>query len=291
MSPDSTERELGAALYAALEELGAPANVASLRRELAASLQQPPQVLRRVLDALVTHKQLFAVGPASARYYSTRDPSEAAARAVVNALRDKPRTRAELERLLKADAPWIGKLDPLLTQLVAAGQVFALPQLRQGLPTKAVAKYALQPAAPPSADKFLESTVRELEKAARKAEPHGISIRVLLDELRRRFDRQLSDAAPQPTASASDVQRTFAALQELSSRDPNAVLFPMRQLRAQLDIDKSRFDSAVLTLSRDGRVILHHHDFPGSLSESERDKLVVDSNGTHFVGIALGVVS
>jgi hypothetical protein len=33
-------------------------------------------------------------------------------------------------------------------------------------------------------------------------------------------------------------------------------------------------------------VSLHHHDYPSSLSPSERDELVLDTHGTHYVGIA-----
>ncbi len=286
-------RELESALCDVLERLGKPAQVTAVRAALPADLQAPPQELRRVLDVLVTRGKLFAVGTARARFYSETDPSEVAARVVVAAVRERARSKVELAKIVKAELPWLGKIDPVIAQLLAAGKIFAHPQLRQGLPTKAIAKYAREPAPSLPPERFLDETVRALQKAVRKAEPHGISIRVLLDELRRRFERQIVggvDAAAS-TASSADVQRTFAALQALSAREPGAGLLSLRQLRASLDLEKSRFDSAVLALAQQGRVILHHHDFPGSLSEGERDKLVVDANGTHFVGIALGAAS
>jgi hypothetical protein len=52
-------------------------------------------------------------------------------------------------------------------------------------------------------------------------------------------------------------------------------------------LDKEHFDRLALELSREGIVTLHHHDFPASLSPSERTELVQDERGTHYVGIAI----
>jgi hypothetical protein len=61
---------------------------------------------------------------------------------------------------------------------------------------------------------------------------------------------------------------------------------PIRELRARARLDKSDFDAAALDLSREGLVVLHHHDHPGSLSEAEQRALVRDASGTHYVGVA-----
>ena len=285
--------ELERALCAALEQLGVPTSVADLRRALPRPLQQSADELREALDKLVERGELFAVGARRSRQYCKVDPDALASEGLLALLRERPRSKAEITTWAKRDAPWLTEPDDLLQQLLDVGRIFGHPQLREGLPTKAIAKYALEPSPPPLPERFLSATIRELEKAARQAEPYGISMRSLFDELRRRFERQIATVTPplQPTATAADVQRTLAALRDLQAQDPGAALIPIRKLREQLELDKSRFDGAVLALSQKGRVILHHHDFASSLSEAEREKLVMDAQGTYYVGIALGVVS
>jgi hypothetical protein len=84
-----------------------------------------------------------------------------------------------------------------------------------------------------------------------------------------------------------DVERTLSALRELSRQEPAGTLFPVRRLRSEVGLDKARFDRAVLELLRSDRVVLHHHDVPEQLSAEERHGLVVDAQGTHYVGITL----
>jgi hypothetical protein len=52
-------------------------------------------------------------------------------------------------------------------------------------------------------------------------------------------------------------------------------------------LEKQLFDRAVLELARQGRLSLHRHDFPSSLSPAERDELVTDGAGAYYVGMAL----
>jgi hypothetical protein len=62
-------------------------------------------------------------------------------------------------------------------------------------------------------------------------------------------------------------------------------LVSIRELRRFLPLSKSDFDRAVLDLALQGRVALHHHDFPTSLTPVEREELVQDKQGTYYVGI------
>jgi hypothetical protein len=52
-------------------------------------------------------------------------------------------------------------------------------------------------------------------------------------------------------------------------------------------MSKAAFDRAALTLARQRKVSLHYYDAPGSLSEAERARLVRDSKGVYYNGIAL----
>jgi hypothetical protein len=70
-------------------------------------------------------------------------------------------------------------------------------------------------------------------------------------------------------------------------REGSGSLIPIRKLRGSLELPKNRFDAAVLQLYADDAVILHHHDFVGSLSDAERNELVLDKHGNHYIGVAL----
>jgi RNA 2',3'-cyclic 3'-phosphodiesterase len=96
--------------------------------------------------------------------------------------------------------------------------------------------------------------------------------------------RRTDASAPTPKEDDDAVR---AGLRTLASREPPGALLSVRTLRELLpSLDKSRFDSAVLRLFRAEEIDLHHHDFPSSLSEVERNKLVRDEQRIHYVGVA-----
>ncbi|MDC3988700.1 hypothetical protein [Polyangium jinanense] len=88
------------------------------------------------------------------------------------------------------------------------------------------------------------------------------------------------------TNGSGDDEAVLSALRKLASREPPGSLLSVRTLRTMQKLPAPRFDAAVLRLSRAGKVILHHHDFPTSLPEVERAMLVQDEHGTHYIGIA-----
>lgn len=90
-----------------------------------------------------------------------------------------------------------------------------------------------------------------------------------------------------PATPVEDDNIVRARLRALASREPPGALLSMRALRATVpELDKPRFDAAVMRLSRTGEATIHHHDFPSSLPDAERAALVVDEHGVHYVGIA-----
>ncbi len=64
-------------------------------------------------------------------------------------------------------------------------------------------------------------------------------------------------------------------------------LIGARDLRRAARLEKQAFDQAVLDLARQGRLSLHRHDYPASLSPAEREDLVADGAGAFYVGLAL----
>jgi hypothetical protein len=210
------------------------------------------------------------------------DDVESAVRA---ALGGGPLSRTELVR--RANVRLRGAaLDALLRRLVVEEKIYAHPKpSKAGVPTTAIAAYALHPPAPPPARAFLGPEGKRLRAAVHKARSHGVSDAALLDELSVMLGLK---ATVQATADPKmDAEVTLSELRELSRQQPPGALIPVRQLRGRLSFDKPRFDAAVLELARAERVILHHHDLPEHLPADERQALVVDRHGTHYVGIAL----
>jgi hypothetical protein len=82
-------------------------------------------------------------------------------------------------------------------------------------------------------------------------------------------------------------EQFLAALAGLTSENPRNPLLLLRELRARAGMSKQEFDATALLLKREGVVILHHHDHAASLPKRERDELVQDGSGIHYVGIAL----
>ena len=128
----------------------------------------------------------------------------------------------------------------------------------------------------------LRSTLTALRKALQQTDAQGLSRTTIADAL-------LQELGLPPTAapSAQPSGQVLSALRTLVSENPRQALLSVRDLRARLKLSKDEFDSAALALSREGVISLHHHDHPASLSDLEREQLVRDARGTHYIGIAL----
>tara|TARA_R110000868_G_C10733800_1_gene751830 strand:+ start:138 stop:380 length:243 start_codon:yes stop_codon:yes gene_type:complete len=72
-----------------------------------------------------------------------------------------------------------------------------------------------------------------------------------------------------------------AIIREMQERTGRLVTF--RELRSLVPAGKEKFDTAVITLARSGRISLDEHDFPGSLSIPAL-RVLVHHDGAYFVG-------
>jgi hypothetical protein len=79
----------------------------------------------------------------------------------------------------------------------------------------------------------------------------------------------------------------LAAVRATAARQPQGALLRVSSVRSEAGLAKSDFDDAAMALYRDGTIVLHPHDYPTSLSQAERDALVRDESGTHYIGVAL----
>jgi hypothetical protein len=163
-------------------------------------------------------------------------------------------------------------------------------------------KYAAEPPSP-DLKLLLKKPLTELTKLLPSLEQKGVSRERIADFLRAELgvSARAAAAAPTPTAStptttvpattppASGANRDvfLEALRRFAADNPQGALLPVRELRARAGLAKQDFDSAALALSREGLLVLHHHDHAASLSEADQNALVRDALGRHYIGVAL----
>jgi hypothetical protein len=142
---------------------------------------------------------------------------------------------------------------------------------------------------------LLKTAIGALQKGLRILDAKGISrerlAAVLWEELglssAASSSRSTPGTKPPEQSSSHDRDAFLRALRALASEHPPGTLLAVRDLRSRLALDKTRFDTTALSLSREGTVIMHHHDRARGLAADDRSQLVQDAGGTYYVGIAL----
>lgn len=125
----------------------------------------------------------------------------------------------------------------------------------------------------------------ELANVQRKA------VRGALKQIAREIKDGTFYAPPQqPTelrVEQRDQDQVMSAVRELEDEMPGALHSIARRLRPKLRFMNPEFFSrAVLALGRKGKLVLHHHDYPASLTDEEREAMVTDGK-TYYIGVAL----
>lgn len=272
-----SDADLRLALREAVARLGKPLSPAELRRALPKPHQRPPAEIARLLADLAREGSLFAVKDGKAFKYADRDPAAVLAPALQTALRDGPLGKAQLVDRIKRAAPGFEKLLPaVLAAEVARGAVREHPKVG-----KHPQRFGLEP---PDPAPFLARAVKELQAVQKKLAAHGVTAAAIHAALGRSLGVERTAATSQ--GNGADDALVLGALHDLAAREPPNALLAVRALRALAPLDKERFDRAVLRLSRAGRLVLHHHDFPASLPEADRALLVQDERGVHYSGVA-----
>ena len=136
---------------------------------------------------------------------------------------------------------------------------------------------------------LLKAPIAALRKALVGMDARGISrgqvAAAILEEL------GVSSAPLSPPSNGATnpgaKRELLDALGKLAAASPPGALLSIRELRRRISMGKGQFDATALSLSKEGAVSLHFHDHPASLPENERNELVQDGRGGHYVGIAL----
>lgn len=259
-------------------------NIRALVTQLPRPFQIHPKAIAEGLDEMASLGRIHRVAIGRTWFFCQHDPAPTLATLVKNALVDGSLTAKELEAKVDAEAPGFRRLlNKAWYQRALSSQ-----QLYECLPAKGSKAKRFSPLPDPRVP--LAKVLKELRAVLPKLAGAGVTREQALALLAQELGISTVPPAravrnnPPEGLGVGAVRR---ALLELSERRPAGSLLAVRELRSSVALDKASFDEAVLSLGRQGQVVLHHHDHPSSLSEEERAGLVLDEHGVYYVGVAL----
>jgi len=246
------------------------------------SLKLPLEMVETALNELVDARRLYLWQPGKASYFCLSEPRETALETLLNALTAGPLTEKELVASVRKKLPGYQVMD-LKEHLSYSKQVYEYPKYG-----KVKIRYGLQP---PEPGPYLGKAMQEITAVQRLLAPFQISLEAIHDALGRELGMEPEKKAPsreraREVSDFRDVEPLILkGITRLQPPGQRRALVSIRELRRSVGLAKSVFDRVVLSLALQGKVALHHHDFPSGLSPDERDELVRDEQGTYYVGI------
>lgn len=246
-------------------------------------LKLPLEIIEPALNELVDAGRLYRWQPGSKTpYFCLSEPRKTALEAILNALAAGPLTEKELIGWIRKKLPGY-QVKHLKEHLSDARQIYEYPRFG-----KIKTRYGLQP---PDPGPYLGKALENITAVHNLLAPLHVSLEGIYEVLGRELALKRTARAPSPERSPDEktsreaqplILEGITRLQPLGQR---RALVSIRELRRSVSLTKSVFDRAVLSLAVQGKVALHHHDFPSSLSPDEREELVRDEQGTFYVGI------
>ncbi|MSR58518.1 MAG: hypothetical protein EXS05_12830 [Planctomycetaceae bacterium] len=279
-----------AAAMEAVQGTDAPLTAAELAKRMVAPLKVTDSELTRLLEEHVAAGTLNLFPPKTLKSkprYWNRDPIEFARLAILQTLAAKgPQTAAKLKLSAKGLAD--DQFEQIVTGLIATQQLWRQPPVGK-------AGKELFGGSPPSPEPYLRNVGIELTKVVSQL----LAANVPKEDVRRSLVQLIEGAgitlgsAMPPGDDAhrapprSDGIDLIALMRRIEPGADRGALVGSRELRRVAKLEKTRFDRAALELARDGRLSLHRHDYPASLTAAERDELVTDGDGTYYIGMAI----
>ena len=284
-SPETCEQ-----VFAAIQRTVEPVTASQVAKLLVAPHKLSEAKVVPLLDGFVAASRLRSFPPKTAKgkpRYWDRDLGELARSLIIGAIDKKgPQSKADLRKATK-------QLSEEL--FLAAFQSLIDSRRLCEHPPLSKKKGSLFGSRPPAPEPYLNEIGRQLCKVVAQL----MAASVPRAELRQALV-QLVEATGIPFGLGAtardgdeDVRQRVNEVDLVSLMrgiEPAAdcgALVAARELRRATKLDKSQFDRAVLELARQGRLMLHRHDFAGGLTSAERDELVTDGAGTYYVGMAL----
>jgi hypothetical protein len=246
------------------------------------NLKLPLNLIEPVLNELVDAGRLFVWQPGKTAFFCLFDPRKTAMDTIQNALVNGPLTEKELVGWVRKRLPGY-QVKHLKEHVSYSNQVQVHPKYG-----KVKTRYSLTP---PEPGPYLSKAVQEILAVHRLLVPFHVSLEAIHQTLGRELG--LEHETREPSRERPEGGSTFReaepliieGITRLQPPGQRRALVSIRELRRSMNLPKQDFDKAVLSLASQGKVALHHHDFPTSLSQAEREALVQDERGTYYVGI------
>ena len=246
------------------------------------ALKLPLELIQPALKELVDAGRAHVWQPGKTPYFTLFEPRNTALEIILKALVQGPLTEKELVGWVRKRLPGY-QVRHLKEHVSYSKEVQVHP--RYG---KVKTRYSLTP---PEPGPYLSKAVQDIIAVQRLLAPFHVSLEAIHDAMGRELGLEHETRAPsreQPqgeTVSPETERLILEAITRLQPPGQTRALVSIRELRRSMNLPKKDFDRAVLSLASQGKVALHHHDFPTSLSEAEREALVQDKRGTYYVGI------
>ena len=180
--------------------------------------------------------------------------------------------------------------------LLRAGRLHELPRVAGNRAARLSAK-------PPDPKVYLSGLIQRLvhaiEEESLRLAAFGVPCAATFAAARALLEESVLYGRPAPDGVSPHVDsavteqdlehQILEQLRRLSADLRHGGLVSTRELRGtqpRFAHEHAAFDRALLRLAKDGRVWLFRHDFPASLTESERKAMVTDGRGNYYNGIS-----
>lgn len=303
MTTTTTDNALFEVLRSALVKSDMPLTLANLKKSLPNPYKK--QVTSAVLEELVAAGQCFLFKKGKSVSFGLKSLATLTRDAILEDIAQEPESWTNLKKRprikVAAGLQTAKELDAAREKLIDAGRVFEWP--KSG--TKGIVRYSDRPV---DARQFLDESkafetakdkfLGELRKLAGALSKSGLTEA----EVRRSAFSILTGEAREPVARTPNLARkeevpyspelaTFI-LDRMIDEEPaaaNGAPVSIRNLRraAAFQIPaKQVFDDTLRGMAAEGVLCLHWHDFPGGLSDFEREELVPDGRGGYYIAVS-----
>lgn len=268
--------ELVQRIVAVVREANAPLPPTSIGSALGPGIKKAQ--LDAALRQLAAQGTLFKRAAGRKATYSPFHPDTQVRPALLQKLEAGPATASDLKKAVKQAAPGATAFPTVFAALQAEGVVFRHPPVG-GRKTE---RFGLEP---PDPGLYSARQIAELRKVEAELRDCGVTEARWKASLAQALG--LAASAPGAPSGLPDRERVLEALRAVAARQPKGAMLSVAAVREQGGLPRARFDAALLAL-REARVVsLHHHDFPQGLPPEQREALVVDPSGVHYVGVVL----
>jgi hypothetical protein len=272
LAPDLTPEELAAIVRQAVARTSGVTG-AALKKALPGAPKSAKEQGLEVARELAARNELVRWAKGPKECFFERDPIAGLDRLAREVLGAGPLTEPELKQRISAISP-------------AHAELFA-DWKKGALGRRVLHEHASKPkrlGREPDIRCALSKALEALKKTIASLDALGVSAEAVAVVLRAELGLGGSQRVVEVTEQDRDV--LLDALRRLVKEKPPGSLLSLRELRTRVRLEKEVFDATALALSNEGVVVLHHHDYPDSLSPSEKRELVQDGRGTSYVGIA-----